>query len=132
MGVWQPWQAISIVLRSARNSRHVAQRRSGGLISLRRLLRFFWGGGVGAEAEAAAGVTAPVPSPSADGRALGCSGWWGAPSACAASFGASLTPAASWAAFVHVQVPVQLSVLQAIWRSSRSPSSFSQFSQYCG
>ena len=47
-------------------------------------------------------------------------------------FGSGRTPAASWACLVQVQVPSQFSVLQGIWRSSRSPISFAQISQYWG
>src|SRR5882672_2735726 len=143
MGVLQPWHAISIVFRSPRKSRQFWHLRSGGRTSRRFLLRLrrFPAGGAALTAPTSGGAATAGASPSA--AAVGVTGALAsaggalsaapvdASSSSASSFGSGRTPAASWAALVQLQVPVQLSVLHATWRSSRSPSSFSQFSQYC-
>src|SRR3954469_1907413 len=122
MGVPHCLHGISIVFLSLRNSLQFSQRRSGGLMARLRFFFFLLEG-----ATAASGST-----PAATAAAAATRSTVDVTNRSSPSFSSGLTPAASWAAFVHVHVPVQLSVLQGSCLSSRSTMSFEQFSQYCG
>src|SRR6185503_3746345 len=135
------------VFLSLRKSAHDWQRLSGGRISRRRffLARFFLP--LGADTAAAlAGASAVISDVSGTAGAAAASrggsvgfssGLASTPastfscSSCSCSLGSGRTPAASCCCLVQVQVPSQFSVLQAICRSSRSPISLAQTSQYC-
>ncbi|MES1206951.1 MAG: hypothetical protein ABUS79_13525 [Pseudomonadota bacterium] len=80
-------------------------------------------------------AASPWPSPCASRWSTVC--WclplpFSTPLTFSGTFGSGRTPAASWACLVQVHVPSQFSVLQGICRSSSSPISFAQISQYCG
>src|SRR6188768_2242591 len=121
MGVAHCLHGISSVFLSWRKSLQSWHRRSGGLITRLRFLLPLGAGEAAAEGSTPA-ATAAAAATSATVEAIGPSD----------SFSSGRTPAASWACFVQVQVPVQLSVLHGSCLSSSSTMFFEQSSQYCG